>query len=86
MQAMIEGISVALQNSTAPPPTGPAIDLPHAEAPAPPAGVGAGPGGPGPAPAPLEALSDTSGTESSGAPSAKASRGWLGGGLFGGAT
>lgn len=75
---MIEGVGVALQNSTAPPPTGPAIDMPHAEAPAPPGG--APPRAPAP---PLESLADASGIESPSAESPKPSRGWLGGGLFG---
>lgn len=82
VQAAIEGLSLMLQNSTAPPPMGmPPVDMPPAESPKPPSEVllgGAGPAaGSGDLEMPAQMADSGAGNEGS------SKGGWLGGGLFG---
>eukprot|EP00892_Ulva_mutabilis_P012574 jgi/Ulvmu1/968/UM102_0051.1 len=82
--AAIEGLSLMLQNSTAPPPTGmPPVDMPPAEAPKPPSEVlvgGAGPAVGGGGELDLSAPMSDSGAGGDGV----SKGGFLGGGFFGG--
>lgn len=85
VQAAIEGLSLMLQNQTAPPPTGmPPVDMPPAEAPKPPSEVLIGGAGPSPAGGELE-LSTPMSENGSGAEAGRGG-GWLGGGMFGSRT